>query len=384
MSGPMTALPWQDGLVTIASDGAICALDAAGRRLWEALHAGCNVEELVAACVRHGGIEEADARRQIVHALKSWRRLGLVDPPRYVDAGVPRPAAAPVPRPCRQAALDAVYLVGDRPVRVRCEDAALGALIDAACALSRVDGAGGAAACVDLIEEDAQFVVHAEDVTLARVATPTTDPASARHRCLTALLESSRHGRRWLGILHASAIAEGGACVLISGQSRAGKSTLAAALVATGASFVADDYAPLEQASWRVWPVPYAPSIKLGSWRLLSRHYPDLQREAVHRHRNLELRYLDLERARRAPLDEGLPVRALLFPRYTDGSELALRRIAAPDALTRLCHAASMLDRRPDLLAETLSWIESVPAYELTYGELEPALGLVRSLLLAA
>jgi hypothetical protein len=381
MSGSVTALPWQDGLVTIAPDGAICALDPAGRRLWEALHAGFDVEELVAACVRHGGSRESDARRQIVHALRSWRRLGLIEPLPAVDAGLPQPGIAPI-RPLRaELALDAAYLVGDRPVRVRCEDPALGALIEAACAFSRAGDAACTLPCVDLIEDSGQFLVRADDAVLASVATPTTSPASARHRCLTALLESSRHGRRWLGILHASAVAAGGKCVLISGQSGAGKSTLSAALVAAGASFVTDDYAPLEQGSWRVWPVPYAPSVKRGSWRLLSRHFPDLHEATVHRHRNLEIRYLELDRARRAPLDEGLPVRALLFPRYRCGSELCLRRIAAPDALTRLCHAASILDRRPGVLAQTLSWIDSVPAFELTYGELDAAVGLVGSLL---
>jgi hypothetical protein len=381
MSGPITALPWRDGLVTIAPDGAICALDAAGRRLWEALQAGFDVEELVAACVRHGGYRESDARRQIMQALRSWRRLGLLDPPASVDAGVPQPGLAPIRPPRAETALDAAYLVGDRPVRVRCEDPALGALIEAACAFSRVDDAGSTLPCVDLIENDGRFLVRADDAVLACVATPTTSPASARHRCLTALLESARHRRHWLGILHASAVAVGRNCVLISGRSGAGKSTLSAALVAAGASFVTDDYAPLEQGSWRIWPVPFAPSIKRGSWRLLSRHFPELQGATIHRHRNLEIHYLELDGARRAPLEKGLPVRGVLFPRYRCGSELRLQRIPAPDALSRLCHAASILDRRPDVLEQTLSWIDSVPAFELTYGEIDAAVALVGSLL---
>jgi hypothetical protein len=169
---------------------------------------------------------------------------------------------------------------------------------------------------VELIGQDGSFAVLADDVVLAAAPTPTDSPARARHRCLTALVESARYGRRWLGILHAAAVVEGGQCVLLSGGSGSGKSTLAAGLVATGATFMSDDYTPLEQSTWLAWPVPYAPSIKRGSWRVLHRHYPSLRASPVHRHRGLELRYLALDAACRAPLDQGLPVRALVFPRH--------------------------------------------------------------------
>lgn len=75
---------------------------------------------------------------------------------------------------------------------------------------------------MDLIERDGLFAVRADDVTLARTLTPTAKPASARHRCLTALLEATRNERRWLGILHAAAVAEDGRCVLLPGEGPVG------------------------------------------------------------------------------------------------------------------------------------------------------------------
>jgi hypothetical protein len=39
------------------------------------------------------------------------------------------------------------------------------------------------------------------------------------------------------------------------------------------------------------------------------------------------------------------------------------------------------LDRDPDMLAETIRWVESVPAYRLIYGDLERAIERVLSLL---
>ena len=170
----------------------------------------------------------------------------------------------------------------------------------------------------------------------------------------------------------------------VSGGARSGKSTLAAALVAAGADLVTDDYAPLERASWLAWPVPYAPGIKRGSWRALRRHYPELQALAVPRLAGLHIRYLELDVARVAPLDRGLPAAALVFPRYQTGAGLAAQPMTAAEALAGLCHARSLLDRQPQVLAETLRWVETMPAYRLAYGDLDDAIAWVRSLLRTA
>lgn len=161
--------------------------------------------------------------------------------------------------------------------------------------------------------------------------------------------------------------------MLFAGARGSGKSTLAAALVAGGADFVTDDYAPLEEASWHIWPVPYAPGIKRGSWRTLQQHYPDLRDCPVHRLGGMQIRYLASAAVRMAPLDRGLPAAALVFPRYQAGAAFEPVRITTPEAFAHLCHARSMLDRRPDVLAETLRWIGSVPVYRLAYGELDRA-----------
>ena len=181
--------------------------------------------------------------------------------------------------------------------------------------------------------------------------------------------------------MHAAGVAVGDRCALLVAASGSGKSTLSAALVAAGARFVADDYAPVEATTWKVWPVPYAPSIKRGSWSVLAERYPSLKSARVFEHRGLRLRYLDLDESQRAPLDKGLAVAALIFPEYRRGASLELRPAAPADALTRICHARSIIDRRPRALAETLRFIRSVPAYTLRYGDLDAVVGPIQSLL---
>jgi hypothetical protein len=376
------ALPLGDHLIVIAPNGGVVALDPGGRRLWEALRAGCTVDDLVGASVEEGSLPETVASSRISRALASWRALGLI------DAAAPEASPAPAPVVARAApragALDAVYRPGDRPVRVRCDDRVLAEVVEAACRSCRIEDVAGTLPTVDVIEQHGWFAVRADDAVLARTDDLTQNRALARHRCLTALLESSRRPRRWLGILHAAAIGAHGRCVVLPGAKGSGKSTLAAALVAAGADFVTDDYAPLEQASWLIWPVPYAPGIKRGSWRPLRRAYPRLAAHPVHRLAGLQVRYLQLDAARMAPLDRGLPVAALVFPRYQAGSGLEQQRLSAAEALAALCHARSLLEREPEILSETLRWVESVPAYRLSYGNLDDAVDRVLALLRAA
>ena len=377
-------LPFGDGLVVVAGDGAVVALDVAGRQLWEALQTGCTVNDLIAAGRDYGAVPSEVARANLSSALESWRALGLIDVSGQEAGDVPLEAQAPTRQPGRTPALDEVYRVGDRPVQVRCDDLVLGKVIDAACGSHRVEGVDSAPACVDVIEQDDGLVVKADDALLAKAEALTQNLALARHRCLTALLEAGRYSRRWLGILHASAVSVDRRCGVFPGARGSGKSTLAVALVAAGADFVTDDYAPLEQASWRVWPVPYAPSIKSGAWRPLKRYYPDIYELPVHHLADQRIRYLNLDVWRMAPLNRGLPVSALVFPRYKAGTMLTQRRMTAAEALAELCHAKSILDRRPEILAETLRWVESVPAYRLVYGDPDPAVERVLSLLRGA
>ena len=127
--------------------------------------------------------------------------------------------------------------------------------------------------------------------------------------------------------------------------------------------------------------MPYAPGIKRGSWRTLQRYYPNVRDRPVHQLGGMQIRYLALDGASMAPLDRGLPVAALVFPRFQTGAAFEQVRITTPEAFADLCHARSILDRRPHVLAETLQWIGSVPAYRLTYSGLDRAAEWALSLL---
>jgi hypothetical protein len=152
-------------------------------------------------------------------------------------------------------------------------------------------------------------------------------------------------------------------------------------LVAAGFDFATDAYAPFEQGSWHLWPVPCAPGIKCAPRGTLRRCHPDLTERPVHRLPGTHIRDRALDAASMAPLDRCLPLAALVFPRYPTDAAYEEVRITTPEAFAHLCHARSILDRQPDVVAENLQWIGSVPAYRLTYGDLDRAANWALSLL---
>ena len=345
------ALPLADQLVVIGPDGAVAALDAGGRRLWEALQAGWRwtiwSKRAYRTVACRGRWRAAASRAPWCRGARwasSSRRRGPRRPPRSRRRS--RRAARGARRRWMRSTWRGTARCGCAATTV-----VLAEVIDAACRSCRIEDDGGAAATVDVIEQDGWFAVRADDALLARDRRVRREIAPWR---VTGV--SRRCSKRPAGAAlarHPPCLGGGGGRAL-RGVSRAregsGKSTLAAALVAAGADFVTDDYAPLEQASWHVWPVPYAPGIKRGSWRPLRRHYPDLDAQAgASSWPACRSAIWSWTPARMAPLSRGLPVAALVFPRYKTGAGLEAaadhRRRGAGRAVPRQVDAGSASPR---------------------------------------
>lgn len=360
-------LPFDGGLLVVTMSGALVALDAQGCALWEALQAGCSIDQIVNACSETGISNTSQAYTLVERILKVWQHAGIFD---RDQRGMPSGAYHATGSLLR-AGYEGIYQVGEQAVRLRCADRELGVLIDAAIHPFRVRTDAEASGLVEVSKDEGKFTVHCEAAVLANVGTPTDNRASARHRCLTALIEAASPSRRLLAIFHASAVACDDHCVLFVGPSGSGKSTLAASLVARGHRFVTDDYAPIEQGTGLVWPVPIAASIKSGSWRLLCDPFPELDRQPIFHHRGLRLRYLHFDEGSRMSLCVGLPIGAIVLPHYVSGEQIKVQRISATESLTAICAARSLLEISPEFLRETLELLERVPAYRLHFGDID-------------
>lgn len=71
-------------------------------------------------------------------------------------------------------------------------------------------------------------------------------------------------------VLHAGGVALGNAGVIISGPSGAGKTTLTAALVCAGFSYLTDEALAIDPVTGLLQPYPKALTIQRGSWELLA------------------------------------------------------------------------------------------------------------------
>ncbi len=199
----------------------------------------------------------------------------------------------------------------------------------------------------------------------------------ARSEILRHLLLKSHGRRQWLAILHASAVAGEAGGWLLCGPSGSGKSTLASALLAEGLRLVTDDYAPIDVASGRLHPVPYALGIKDRSLELLSAVMPGLSAAPRLRFRNRVVRYLPPP----APVARPVPVQGILFPCFDPACRGELVPLSPEDAFVLSAQGGGWYEASPARIRGLIRWFRERPAWALSYPDTLTALDLLAPIL---
>jgi hypothetical protein len=364
-----TAFPLDEALVVVPEDsGDVCLLNGSARLLWERLRNRAPVGDIAGWFAHRFGLSPVQAAADVSHVLDTLAELGLLAGqetpklPEDTDADPAGPLAGTF-----EPALDAVYRMGPAPVRIRCEDPELAVLIDAAAAPARavtpaadtLDVRRTAGLLAILCGEDLLFVSE--------------NPAEVRSEVFRHAILRAHPGRCWLGMLHAAVVGAGGSCILMSGASGSGKSTLAATLIARGLDFVTDDYAPLEQGSRQIWPVPFGLSVKAGSWDLLGRQFAQFATSRTVANRGRPTRYIWPSEQPPVPPSAGLTPRMITFPKFVPGAGLEVERLSGAQALALFAHGGAWLNSEPACVAELVDFLGTMPAVALTYGDLDAA-----------
>lgn len=168
------------------------------------------------------------------------------------------------------------------------------------------------------------------------------------HRCEAAALaptikahitERLIRSNQWAFALHAASLVKCGKGLLLCGQPGAGKSTLALELVDAGFQYAGDDVA-LIGADGTICGIPFALTLKQGSWRLLSRLYGDWNDVTHRRSDGAEVRYLPIPDAHNGSLSANW----IIFLNRVASGPVELTPLDQLDSIKRLIEGAFAAD----------------------------------------
>jgi hypothetical protein len=180
--------------------------------------------------------------------------------------------------------------------------------------------------------------------------------------------------------IHAGAVYDGHACIVLPGAPGSGKTTFTAALAASGFGYLSDEVVLLEEGSLELRPVPLALTVKRGSLDLLADLYPGLREHPAHQRQDGRVvRYVPPPRASRLP-DAPLPVGAVVFPRVAD--ETALRPLGRVEALQRMLDECLVVPARlsEGKVRRLVRWMRGLRCYEMSLASLPEAIALLEGL----
>jgi hypothetical protein len=376
MADRVEAVPFDKHLVLVRDEHEIIVLNETARLIWDEIADGAAAADVAGGIVERFGVPAERARADVETALADWRVRGLIGRPPSGGPAAPRPSAAGLPPPL-DFATDRTYALCGHPIRFRFQDADAEGLIRPL--LSPWETSAAAREVIDLYRDGDDHVMAADgaEIGRGRLAEDVLGLAIGQ------VLEVSYPDARWLAVLHAGAVANRRHAIVMPGASGSGKSTLTAALVASGLTYLSDDIVPLDGRTSRVLPVPLASSLKQGSWSALAARFSDLDRLPTHRDGGRERRYLDLSAHARDMAGGGVPVRALLFPRYRQSGSTRLETLRPGEALERILHARCWISLDRADLATTLQWVRDTPAYGIEFSCMDDAIALTRDLLMA-
>ena len=179
-------------------------------------------------------------------------------------------------------------------------------------------------------------------------------------------------------LFHAAVVARDGQALLLPASSGSGKSTLAAALSGSGWTYLSDELAVVDPATLCVEPFALPIGLKDKSMKALAPFIPDV--ESFPRHIRIDgigVRYLATPKV----LPNGcLPIRALVYPRYSNDASTLLTERPPLDSLAVL--AATGSSARPLISSDVQAMLKmaSLPSYRLAFSDLRQAVHLLNAL----
>ena len=323
-------------------------LDPLAAAIWDAARAGLAAEEITAYLAARFALPLAQVQADVVRLLATWRDAMDTVPTRTLRLADRRIALA-VDAPDLAAPLEQIThhlwdeTTAPPDVRLRL--------------------AGTTADWQLFVDEVLTVAGNTRDAAIARTVAELGEAACATDQRLL--------------VLHAAGVSRAGRGLLLIGPGGAGKTTLAAALNASGWELLSDDVIPVTPEGYLLG-LGLSLCLKAGSWPVLAPWLPDLDRAPLVERAGQSVRFPPPP----GPINRGpLPTATFLFPRYQPEREAALEPLDPVRVLRGLIEAESVI---PDLTQAKLlaltRWIVSAPGFALSYPTLDHALGLIEGI----
>ncbi|MEI8209666.1 MAG: PqqD family peptide modification chaperone [Methylococcales bacterium] len=163
--------------------------------------------------------------------------------------------------------------------------------------------------------------------------------------------------------------------LLLIAPGGSGKTTLATALNAQGYGLLSDDVVPVTMTG-ELLGLGTPICLKSGSWPILMPYRADLTNTQSLERYGQTVRYLP-------PLGNGhdgsIRLGLLLFPRYQPGNVPHCKALSPEEAFQYIIEAEAVIRNLTQAKLDALAnWVSSVPAYALSYPDLDSALALVQ------
>ena len=373
----MLQTPFEGGIVLARpGDFRLFLLNPAAAALWQLHTAGLEPAGMVVWLNQRFGLAEYAAQAQVYGLMEHWHQSGLLDPDPLLPAAPPPPdlpCPAPVPTPPPHGAL--CLAVAEVPFSLLIDDPALqSALRPAVHSLHQPPP--------DTVHHRLHLTGTAADWQLrqeATVAAAGHDLDTAVVMTLSALVELGCQTANRLLVVHGAGLAlHDGRGLLLIAPGGSGKTTLAAALNAEGYRLINDDVVPVTPDGQLI-ALGTPLCLKPGSWPVLAPHRPDLAAAATYQRYGQPVRFL----APRGPrITTPLPPGLLLFPRYQPGSAPGIEPLTPTSVLQNLIAADAVIRNLTQAKLEAIvRWVQTAPAYALTYPDLDSGLALVHQVL---
>lgn len=317
---PNVAFALLDGRSMLFSEAGqkLFELDRVGAFIWCKLTQGASLEEIYQE-LGALGIDQHTARQFTRQLVDVWIDRALLE----VDWRMPTDYAFSA-------------ILGGHRISVRAANRdLLRRLISPFCISDKGGGSDGDIAIEAMMLDD-EVVLRGGDCSICRCDLAALAPTIKAH-----ITERLIRSDRWVFSLHAASVVKDGMGLLLCGQPGVGKSTLTLQLVDAGLRYAGDDVA-LVGADGAICGVPFALTLKEGSWDLLARLHGD-RYDATHcRSDGISVRYLPIPDT----YNQSLSARWLIFLNRVESGPAELTTIDQLDSMRRLIDSAFAADGR--------------------------------------